>query len=297
MVDPSDPTAFIFLYKRNLIPLYVVLCSLVWVLHDYFITLEDEVTYIWKQSHNFARFMFFWIRYYTIVLLIFEVVQTYSLTLPGARTRERCLAAYLAVRIVGAISLWSVEIIMQLRIYALFNRSKKVAFFNGILFLISIGLFLRILVVNTSRRTDTIEPFIRLPLPGCPLVSCSGHWTLWIPATVYEFFLFGLALYKAATSSTAGIKLNHRPSLMAVLLQENLLYFLVIGCILTFNNIMVVGATRIPWFGFGPFHASIGIATSRMFIHLRKFSTEGMEGESALSPEEIRFVDPAPSIA
>jgi len=295
MIDPSSPTGLIEMYKRNLIPLYVVLCSLVWVLHDYFITLEDEVTYIWKQPHNFARFMFFWIRYYTIVLLVFEVVQTYLFTLPGARTRELCFAAYLAIRIGGAISLWSVEIIMQLRIYALFDCSKKVALFNGILFLISIGLFLRLLIVNAFHRTDIIEPFIGLPLLGCPLVNCSGHWTLWVPATVYEFILFGLAMYKAATSSTARIKLNHRPSLTAVLLQENLLYFLVIGCILTFNNITVVGLTSIPWFGFGPFHASIGIATSRMFIHLRKFSTEGMEGESAPSLEEIRFA--APSMA
>jgi hypothetical protein len=30
------------------------------------------------------------------------------------------------IRIVGAISLWSVEIVMQLRIYALFKCSKKV---------------------------------------------------------------------------------------------------------------------------------------------------------------------------
>jgi len=295
MFDPS--AEFIVLYKRNLIPLYVVPCSLVWFLHDYFITLEDEVTYIWKQNHNFGRFMFFWIRYYTIVLLIFEVFQMYSFALPGARTRELCFAAYLAIRIMSAISLWSVEIIMQLRIYALFNCSKKVALFNGILFLISIGLFLWILVVNAFHRTDIIEPFIGLPLPGCPLVNCSSHWTLWIPATVYEFLLFGLALYKAATSSTARIKFNDRPSLAAVLLRENLLYFLVIGCILTFNNIMVVGLTNVPWFGFGPFHASIGIATSRMFIHLRKFSTEGLEGESTSLSEEIRFAGSAPVIA
>jgi len=297
MVDPSAASEFIALYKRNLIPLYVVLCSLVWVLHDYFITLEDEVTYIWKQSHNFGRFMFFWIRYYTIILLIFDVVQIHSFTLPGVRTRELCLAADPTIRIVGAISLWSVEIIMQLRIYALFNRSKKVAFFNGILFLISIGLFLWMLVLNALHRKDVIAPFVELPLIGCPVVNGGGQWALWIPATVYEFVLFGFALYKAATSSTAGIKLNHRPSLTAVLLQENIIYFLVIGCLLIFNNLMVVGATRIPWFGFGPFHASIGIATSRMLIHLRKFSTKSLGGETASSSKEIRFIGPAPITA
>jgi hypothetical protein len=31
------------------------------------------------------------------------------------------------IRILGAISLWSIEVIMQLRVYALFDCSKKVS--------------------------------------------------------------------------------------------------------------------------------------------------------------------------
>ena len=42
------------------------------------------------------------------------------------RDTVRCVVAAPVTRMAGAISLWSVEIIMQLRIYALFNRSKKV---------------------------------------------------------------------------------------------------------------------------------------------------------------------------
>lgn len=39
---------------------------------------------------------------------------------------------------------------------------------------------------------------------------------------------------------------------------------------LIFNNLMVVGVTRIPWFSYGPFHAAIGISTTRMLINVRK---------------------------
>jgi len=172
-----------------------------------------------------------------------------------------------------------------------------VAIFNGILFLISIALFLWMLAVHASQRNKVIAPFVELPLIGCPAVNDPGQRAIWVPATVYEFVLFGFALYKATTSSTAQIKLNHRPSLTAVMLQQNILYFLVIGCLLIFNGLMNVGATPIPWFGFGPFHASIGIATSRMLIHLRKFSVKSLEGDLAFSPNEIIFVGPAPAIA
>jgi len=277
MTGPSVPADFVALYRLNLIPLYVVLCSLVWVLHDYCITLEDEVAYIWSQRPNFGRVMFFWIRYYTIVLVIFDVVQIHSFTLPGVRTLALCLAADPTIRILGAISLWSVEIVMQIRIYALYSRSKQVAVFNGTLFIISIGLFLWVLIIDANHRKSLIIGLVKLPLIGCPSINGGSQWALWVPATVYEFILFGFAVYKSIVSSTARVKLNRRQSLMAVLLQENIIYFLLIGFLLIVNNLMAVESIGIPWFGFGPFHASIGIATSRMFIHLRKFSSETLD--------------------
>jgi hypothetical protein len=53
---------------------------------------------------------------------------------------------------------------------------------------------------------------------------------------------------------------------------------------------MAVGATRIPWFGFAPFHAGLGITTGRMMIHLRKFATKELEGDASAGPlPEMRF--------
>jgi hypothetical protein len=196
---------------------------------------------------------------------------------------------------VGAISLWSVEIIMQIRIYCLFNCSKKIALFNGILFLISIGLFLVILVEKAIHRPSTITSLVESPLVGCPIVNRGSQWELWVPATVYEFILFGFALYKAVASSSAWIKLNRRPTLMAVLIQGNILYFLVISGLLIFNNLMVVDGLGIPWLGFGPFHASLGIATSRMLIHLRKFSEKNLEGGLDSSFQGMHSIDPVRS--
>jgi hypothetical protein len=186
-------------------------------------------------------------------------------------------------RLAGAISLWSIEVIMQIRIYALYNRSKKVAFANGILFIISIGIFLWIMIVNTNRRQAMIAEAVHLPLPGCPVINGGTQWALWIPATVFELVLFVLALYKGAVSIAARVKLNNRMSLTTFLIQDNVLYFLGVSCLLIFNNLMAVGATRIPWFGFGPFHAALGIMTARMMIHLRKFSVDTLDGNHTKS--------------
>ena len=116
--------------------------------------------------------------------------------------RIRCVAADPITRLAGAISLWSIEIVMQVRIYALYQCSKKVglsicmvrnltnlriptqiALFNGILFLGSIGSFLWIMVHNYVRRRAMIAGVMHLPLPGCPSINGGIQWAQWVPGT------------------------------------------------------------------------------------------------------------------
>ncbi|KIM37269.1 hypothetical protein M413DRAFT_276320 [Hebeloma cylindrosporum] len=282
-------TTTVRLYARDFIPLYVVLSALVWVIHDYFLTLEDEVTYFWSRKRSSGTLIFFWIRYYTIFLVVFDTIETHIFPIPAIMTQSL---------IVGAISLWSIEIIMQLRIYVLFDRSKKVAFVNGFLFLISVAVFLWILISNALHHPPVPPEIIPLPstvpgnlppLPGdvCQRSIGGARWAQWVPATLFEFVLFGMAVYKTVFSSAAKTKLNGRWSLTAILLHENIVYFFVrVGCVLLLNNLMVACQTQVPWFGFGPFHASLGIATCRMLIHLRKFASGNLqlEADSRLLP-------------
>ncbi|CAK5271214.1 unnamed protein product, partial [Mycena citricolor] len=117
---------FITLYIHSLIPLYVCLVGLSWVIHDYFVTLEDEIRYIWSARMNFSKAMFLWIRYYTLMLLIFDAVQIHAFTVPGVTSDAVCVAMDTVIRVVGALSLWSVEIVMQQRVYAIYQCSKRV---------------------------------------------------------------------------------------------------------------------------------------------------------------------------
>jgi len=139
-------------------------------------------------------------------------------------------------RFLGAINLWSIEVVMQLRVYMLFNRSKrvrcwhwnfpfkspnifliKVAFANGVLFIISIGIFLWILIYNQLHRNEEytvsevswVTPASGLPLlygppPGlppptgppprpmpvseCSSVNADSRWAQWIPRTHPLYF-------------------------------------------------------------------------------------------------------------
>jgi len=139
------------------------------------------------------------IRYYTILLLIFDVVQIHSFAIKGVPNKRLCVIIDPVVRVVGAVSLWAVEIVMQLRIYAMYNCSKKVhttlaflypnlirdlvqvAWFNGIFFVASIVLFFVFMAMNTMRRGEMINHAMIFPLPGCPTINGGFQWTLWVP--------------------------------------------------------------------------------------------------------------------
>ncbi|PBK85704.1 hypothetical protein ARMGADRAFT_1087263 [Armillaria gallica] len=267
--DEND--GFTGLYRGNLIPLHVVLVGLTWIVHDYrkLVTLEDEIRYIWPQKRNIGKIMFLWIRYYSISLLLFDALQIHVFSIPGVPSTTSVDAI---TRITGAISLWSVEIVMQLRVYALFKCSKKVAVINGLLFSSSIAAFLWILIHNVERQGAVIADAVQLPLAGCPSIHPGIEWAQWIPATAYEIVLFSFAIVKTFGFMLNNMMRRHRQlePLRSILLRDNILYFLAISCILVLNNLMVVGVTKIPWFSFGPFHAAVGVLTTRMLLNLRK---------------------------
>ncbi|RXW25554.1 hypothetical protein EST38_g371 [Candolleomyces aberdarensis] len=250
--SPTEIARFTFLFTRSKVPLTVIPAALTWVLHDYFVTLEDEVRYIWSQRWSLAKFMFLFVRYYTLALLVFDVIQIHTFAIPGFVNDNLCVAIDPTTRLLGGISLWSIEIIMQLRIFALYNRSKKVALFNGVLFIISIGAFLWIMALGAKRRRALIASATRLPLPGCPVINGGyANWALWIPATAFELVLFGFVLYKSSRSVAHKIRLKQGVSLTQVLISDNIIYFFGVTFVLIFNNVMASGKTVIPWFSFG----------------------------------------------
>ncbi|KAJ7123759.1 hypothetical protein C8R44DRAFT_852556 [Mycena epipterygia] len=146
----------------------------------------------------------------------------------------------------------------------------EIAVINALLFAGSIAGFMWILVYNHSKRADVIATAIHLPLPGCPTVHSGIEWSQWVPATIYEGILFGFALFKTCRSAAELFRKNSGLTLYRLLLRDNLIYFFGIAALLVFNNLMVVSLTHIPWFSYGPFHACVGIMTTRMLINLRK---------------------------
>ncbi|KAF9020451.1 hypothetical protein BDP27DRAFT_1387851 [Rhodocollybia butyracea] len=170
------------------------------------------------QKLNFSKFLFLWIRYYTLILLLFDVIQIHVFTLPGVTSDDVCVAMDSVIRVVGALSLWSVEIIMQLRV-AIFNFFYSWALSQ--VFLCA--------DFNAERRRAVIADAIHLPLPAVLLLI---EYRMGTMATAFEGILFGFALYKTASSTTERLRKGNQISLYSLILRDNLVYFFGVACLL-----------------------------------------------------------------
>ncbi|KAH8110736.1 hypothetical protein DFH11DRAFT_1800572 [Phellopilus nigrolimitatus] len=279
----NDMSEAISLLKLASIPLYTSPTSLTWVLLDYYYTAfswlsfrADAILFQKPGSMSRAKFLFLWIRYYTILLAVFDVVQIHSFA-KFRPSLEVCVAMDSTIRVIGAISLWFVEIIMQLRIYALYNCSKRVAAFNIILFLTSIAGFLWILRHVAEGRAAVIRSANELPIHGCLVIHTGIEWAQWVPATIFEGVLFAFALVKSLREIISRLKGGSYVNglVFTVIVNDNLLYFFGVTSLLVLNNLMVTNATHVPWFSYSPFHVAIGTMTSRMLLHLHKSIVKG----------------------
>ncbi|KAJ6603079.1 hypothetical protein B0H10DRAFT_2229922 [Mycena sp. CBHHK59/15] len=96
----------------------------------------------------------------SIDLLAVDVIQVPDFARPGVTTNDLRVAMGTIIRVLGAVSLWRVEIIMQLHVYAIYGYSKRVVALNLVLFAGSIIGFLCILIFNHSRRAAVIAALL-----------------------------------------------------------------------------------------------------------------------------------------
>lgn len=119
-------------------------------------------------------------------------------------------------------------VIMQLRIYAMYRKSKKILAFTGICFAMEIAAICTVLAMNF----DHALTYTNEPIPGlfkmCATSSIGRSFVaIYVPIFCFELLLFLLAIFVVLkhmrnTHTVAGKRLH---STMATLIRYNTTYF------------------------------------------------------------------------
>ncbi|KAJ6564973.1 hypothetical protein DFH09DRAFT_286258 [Mycena vulgaris] len=204
--------------------------ALAMVIWDYLITLEDERELFWKRKWTFATFLFLWSRYLGIFLIIFGVSVAVSPNLTDS-------VSYLWLRVeswVGMSTLCSIQVILQLRIYALYDGSPKVTaliisvFFMEVICAVAMFGFTS---ANIRVVAEAMGDMVRCKVTAVP----SWLWLFWVAVTSFELLLCVLALYKGYQRIRISGLFKSQQVLQDILLRDSVLFYVAIQGVYIFN--------------------------------------------------------------
>lgn len=110
---------------------YHLVSSFALQLWDMVVTSRSEIEHIWPTPWNsFSKWLYLFLRYLSLATQIFHQFAVPYLN-SGKALQSSCFAWYVYTAIMAQFQISTVEIILAFRVYALFNRSRRIAIILG----------------------------------------------------------------------------------------------------------------------------------------------------------------------
>ncbi|KAG6333357.1 hypothetical protein ID866_5733 [Astraeus odoratus] len=185
-----------------------------------------------------------------------------------------------------------VPVILQMRIYALYSRSRRVLLVMGTAFVLEIMTMAAILIIENITSGTNNEPTPGLKI--CTNEGTSGtFYVFWLPILGFECLLCSLAIWAGIKLSRNGARsLPRKVQLLDVLIKGNVGYFLVVFLVAVMTAAMW-GMLSPEWLevpeGFP--HAVAVIAGCRLILHIRDVTTPVLD-DVTLQESRLAFEYP-----
>ncbi|KZV83836.1 hypothetical protein EXIGLDRAFT_777178 [Exidia glandulosa HHB12029] len=207
---------------------------------DWCLTFSDEVELIWRRPWKASAYLFLSLRYTTFALMFFNTgMLNFTCESEAHRNANHRRNARTWIRTILMISIIAiVEVILQLRVYVMYMRSRKILVTNLVVFLGVIavvgGLF--------SQFGGRIKYLPYSPECGYCTIYPRGLGYCFIPPLVYEAYLALLMVRKSWQDRRLLPQLDGR-DIFYILIRDSLIYFIMVSIAL---------ATAIFMFSFAP---------------------------------------------
>ncbi|KDQ58852.1 hypothetical protein JAAARDRAFT_33603 [Jaapia argillacea MUCL 33604] len=252
-------------------------------IYDHLILFDHEVEFIWKRPGIIAKIFFFLTRYCGDAI----VVCWYTSSLSNKSLNSQ-VSGYFLFRMqiwVTNIPVWVVQVIMQFRVYALYNRAKWVLVLTFTCFIIELATVVAFLVSCQNIQMTLIQLGI---WSNCVVTQMPADAVgPWLSAMAFEGILFFLVLYKTVVNL---LRLNYpwtRNGVTEVLLRDNIFYFFVV---FSLYCLTVIAWYTFPLIWIEIFSnlnvAAICILGSRLILNIREAS---YRHEECVNTQEIEL--------
>ncbi|OCH93363.1 hypothetical protein OBBRIDRAFT_790388 [Obba rivulosa] len=167
---------------------YAGVAAFTFIAYDTLIHLPDEIHYIWQAPNTWVNWAYLFIRYVPIFAegSLITIITSDSTGIHFTTRGCRDWVIYQGA-VVEAITI-AVEVILVLRVYALYGRSQLMLAILGALFIGEVAVMINALCHTIPRMTFTPQCIIT----GAPSIFMS----YWLSSLAFETILFALTLYK-----------------------------------------------------------------------------------------------------
>ncbi|KAH7927237.1 hypothetical protein BV22DRAFT_291492 [Leucogyrophana mollusca] len=214
------------------------LAAAVVVIYDHVLTFHDEVDFIWKRPSSLVTILYFWNRYVGDAIIIIIAILFCSTSFSPEMTLLDSVATFCSNFKRGDRSrqfgLHRVAI-MQLRIYAMYQKSKKILAVTAVCFVMEIAAISAVLATHFDHTLS----YTTEPIPGVHMCATSAigkaFTAIYIPIFSFELLLFVLAItvvFKHLSHTPHVPGLRRLQTTMRMLARYSTIYFFVetAGC-------------------------------------------------------------------
>ncbi|KIM31962.1 hypothetical protein M408DRAFT_241477 [Serendipita vermifera MAFF 305830] len=169
---------------------------------------------------------------------------------------------------------------MITRVYALWNRDRRVLVVTLLGFFIHITVY--IVIACTAYATGSILP-VNPPFTGCFIIPGNDTlWVIFIPNIAFETMIVVLTVYK---SWSIAVQSGIRTPVFTMLMSDGLIYYWIIMAahILSFVCMKVPSSMTLPIIGSYPSITVTVVACGRLFARLQRLLLSKSKGQSGFT--------------
>ncbi|KAI1798266.1 hypothetical protein LXA43DRAFT_1107223 [Ganoderma leucocontextum] len=203
---------------------YAELASTAIILFDHVLTLDREIELFWHAQWSLGKLLFLINRYYALCTVVFNNYVLFN-------TNALSSSLYVALRYgsTGVFMFVIAELILQLRLYALYFRDKRIL---ALTTFVSVGAAVGASYVMGNALSFITTYAIRLPLSNTTVCVPFGlpgdFYAFWVPMLVSESVLCGLAIYRGSYSYRPGANvMQSGKRIIEILVLDSVFYFVI----------------------------------------------------------------------
>lgn len=205
------------------------LCPCIIFCYDYLLTFDREVEFIWRRPMRSSSVLYIIVRFGGGALMFLTATAFMS----EQTSKEFCSVFLKFQGWPSFCVLWAVQLILQLRVYALYCRSQAVLIAMAVGFTVEVIVMSVFLGIGMAKTTNTNVPMGNIRI--CAVMQAPPALAyVWLPDIIFGSFLFVLAARIGFKRGRFGFNIlrMERKDLLDALVYGNVHYFF---CILVAN--------------------------------------------------------------